>query len=134
MRMERQGHVYPPYRLKPDRALGQKYLRAQGIESPGSGPVPLTYMIFLRGERLGVNLFEDLDIPRNRALHGGQRYEWYSQIGWDDEIEVSARVARITEKASKSGPIWFADVEYDYRRMPGGDLVLREATRIIKRG
>jgi len=42
--------------------------------------------------------------------------------------------AILTEKASKSGPLWFADVEYEYRNADSGELALREITRIIERG
>ncbi|CAM5547556.1 hypothetical protein ECAE60S_04317 [Eoetvoesiella caeni] len=132
MRMEMQGHVYPPYLLKIDEDLAKKFLRSMGLESESEN-VPPTYLIFLRGEAHGVNLFTDLDIPRNRALHGGQKYEWFSPIQWDDSMEVTAKVVTITEKTTKSGPLWIADVEYDYTRAADGELVLRELTRIIKR-
>lgn len=131
MRTERDGHTYPPYRLKPDRALAESYLRALGVTTPPAR-VPPTYMIFLRGETLGVNLFEDLDIPRQKALHAGQRYEWHRPIGWDDEVEVTATVSRMTEKEGRRGKIWFADVTYDYRLVPSGELALREVTRLVK--
>lgn len=132
MKMELQGHVYPPYPLKIDKDLAEKFLRSMGLQSE-SETVPPTYLIFLRGEAQGVNLFTDLDIPRNRALHGGQKYEWFSPIQWDDSMEVTAKVVTITEKTTKSGPLWIADVEYDYKRAGNGELVLRELTRIIKR-
>ncbi len=132
MRMEMQGHVYPPYPLRIDKGLAEKFLRSMGLQSE-LGDVPPTYLIFLRGEAKGVNLFTDLEIPRNRALHGGQKYEWFSSIQWDDNMEVTAKVVSITEKTTKSGPLWIADVEYDYKRVSNGELVLRELTRIIKR-
>jgi len=134
MRMDRQGFAYPPYRLRIDRARAAQYVAAQGVEAGDDGSVPPTYMIFLRGESHGVDLFTDLDIPRQRALHGGQRYEWFAPIGWDDAFDVTARVTKITEKASKSGPLWFADVEYEYRNADSGEVALREITRIIERG
>jgi hydroxyacyl-ACP dehydratase HTD2-like protein with hotdog domain len=81
-----------------------------------------------------VNLFVDLDIPRDRALQAGQRYEWFQPIGWDDELEVTARIASLTEKQSKSGKLWFADIEFEYRTLPQRTLALRETTRIVKRG
>jgi hypothetical protein len=132
MRKEREGWTYPAYRLRPDRALAAKYLEAQG-EAADLAAVPLTYMIFLRGEAQGVDLFKDLDIPRDKALHGGQRYEWHAPIGWDDALDVTATVERITEKTGKNGTLWFADVAYEYRRARDGALALRELTRIIKR-
>jgi hypothetical protein len=132
MRKEREGKTYPAYRLRPDRGLAAKYLAAQGAPEDLAA-VPLTYMIFLRGEAHGVDLFKDLDIPRDKALHGGQRYEWHAAIGWDDALDVTATVERITEKAGKNGTLWFADVAYDYRRARDGVLALREITRIIKR-
>ena len=131
MRMERQGHSYPTYRLKPDRELAALYLQAQGDDRKPE-TVPPTYMIFLRGETLGLNLFEDLDIPRTQALHAGQRYEWFLPVSWDDELEVTATVSKITEKDGRRGKIWFADVTYDYCKIPSGDLALREVTRIVK--
>jgi hypothetical protein len=134
MRMDRQGFVYPPYRLRIDRSRAAQYVAAQGAHLGDDGAVPPTYMIFLRGESQGVDLFVDLGIPRQRALHGGQRYEWFLPMGWDDTFEVTARVVKITEKTSKSGPLWFADVEYDYRNEASGELALRETTRIIERG
>src|SRR3546814_20391745 len=103
-----------------------------GLQSESEN-VPPTYLIFLRGEAHGVNLFTDLDIPRNRALHGGQKYEWFSPIQWDDSMEVTARVVTITEKTTKSGPLWIADVEYDYKRAADGQLVLGELTRSEER-
>ena len=132
MRMEKQGYVYPAYQLKPNRDLGEKLLRSMGVDA-NPETVPPTYMIFLRGEAHGVDLFKDLDIPRNRALHGGQKYEWFGPIGWDDTLDVTAKVVRITEKTTKNGPLWIADVEYDYKSAESGKLVLRELTRVIKR-
>lgn len=138
MNMQLAGKVYPPYRLRPDRALAAKMLAGQGAgEAPGAAgdeAVPPTYFIFLRGEKRGVDLFADLDIPREKALHAGQRYEWLAPIGWDDEVEVTARIARLAEKESKAGRLWFADVEYEYRLLPARTLALREITRLVKRG
>jgi 3-methylfumaryl-CoA hydratase len=82
---------------------------------------------------LSRDLFTDLGIPRERALHGGQRYEWFAPVGWDDELEVVTTIRKITEKAGKSGTLWFADVDYDYR-LADGRLALRETTQIIERG
>lgn len=131
MRMERAGHVYPAYRIKPDRKLARQLMAGLGVDGEPER-VPPTYMIFLRGETLGVDLFEDLDIPRQKALHGGQRYEWFGPISWDDELAVIAKVDRITEKQGKRGPIWFADVTFEYRRIRDDALVLRELTRLVK--
>ena len=132
MRMEREGHVYPTYRLRPSKALAAKYLESQGAEVDLAG-VPLTYMIFLRGEAHGVDLFRDLDIPRQRALHGGQRYEWHAPIGWDDDVDVTPRVVKITEKSTRAGPLWIAEVAYEYRLAASQALALVEITRVIKR-
>ncbi len=132
MRKEREGHIYPAYRLKPSRDLAHKYVASQGAPVELSA-VPLTYMIFLRGEAHGVDLFRDLDIPRNKALHGGQRYEWFAPIGWDDEVQVTASVLKIVEKATRNGPLWIADVQYDYTLAGTRQLAVRELTRIIKR-
>jgi hypothetical protein len=129
---QHEGRSYPPYRLTPDRQVGREYWKALGLdEAPAE--VPLTYLIFLRGEKLGVDLFRDLDIPRHQALHGGQRYEWFQPVGWNDALDVSVRIERVTEKASRSGVLWFADVVYDYRRADSGELAVRETTRLIKR-
>ncbi len=135
MNMQLEGKVYPPYRLKPDRALAAKMRAGQGLGAvPSTAPVPPTYFIFLRGETRGVDLFTDLDIPREKALHAGQRYEWFAPVGWDDEVEVTARIAKLTAKESKSGKLWFADVEFEYRLHPSRRLALREITRLVKRG
>jgi MaoC dehydratase-like protein len=131
MRMERAGHVYPPYRIKPDRALARQFMAGLGFDREPER-VPPTYMIFLRGEQLGVDLFTDLDIPRQKALHGGQRYEWFEPLSWEDELAVTATVDKIAEKQGKRGPIWFADVTFEYRRTRDGKLVLRELTRLIR--
>jgi hypothetical protein len=131
MRMDRVGHVYPPYRLKPDRALARKLMSGLGIDRTPDR-VPPTYMIFLRGEGLGVDLFTDLDIPRQKALHGGQRYEWFAQLDWDEEVAVTATVDKIVEKQGKRGPVWFADVRFDYRRVRDDLLIVRELTRLVK--
>ncbi len=133
MNMQLEGKVYPPYRLKPDRALAAKMLAGQGLADAG-GAVPPTYFIFLRGETRGVDLFTDLDIPREKALHAGQRYEWFAPVGWDDEVEVTTRIAKLTAKESKAGKLWFADVEYEYRLLPARTLAMREITRLVKRG
>ena len=125
-----EGHVYPAYKLTVDRTLAAQYMESQG--SPAGPGVPATYMIFLRGEPHGIDLFKDLDIPRDKALHGGQRYEWFAPIGWDDEVTVTVTVRKITEKQTKSGQLWFADVRYDYA-LADGRPALRELTRIIKR-
>ena len=132
MNMNLEGKVYPPYQLKPDRALAAKMQAGQGLATPVA--VPPTYFIFLRGETRGVDLFTDLDIPRAKALHAGQRYEWFAPVGWDDEIEVTARIASLAEKQGKGGKLWFADIEYEYRILPARTLALREITRLVKRG
>lgn len=132
MNMSLEGKVYPPYRLKPDRALAARMQAGQGLAAPES--VPPTYFIFLRGETRGVDLFTDLDIPRAKALHAGQRYEWFAPVGWDDEIEVTARIAKLAAKEGKGGKLWFADIEYEYRILPARTLALREITRLVKRG
>jgi hypothetical protein len=130
MRTELQGRTYPPYALRPDRAKAKKLMAALGVADDGK--VPLTYLIFLRGETLGVDLFKDLDIPREKALHGGQRYEWFLPITFDDELRVTARIDKVSEKQGKRGPIWFADISYEYRKSKGDELVLREVTRLVK--
>lgn len=132
MNMQLEGKVYPPYRLKPDRALAAKMLAGQGLAGVAAA-VPPTYFLFLRGAAHGVDLFADLDIPREKALHAGQRYEWLAPIGWDDEVEVTARIASLAEKQGKGGKLWFADVEYEYRLLPARTLALREITRLVKR-
>ena len=131
MNMTLEGKVYPPYRLRPDRALAAKMQAGQGLPAPDT--LPPTYFIFLRGAAHGVDLFADLDIPRTKALHAGQRYEWFASIGWDDEVEVTARIAKLAEKDGKAGKLWFADVEYEYRLLPARTLALREVTRLVKR-
>jgi|GEM_PF-731179 len=128
-----EGRTYPPYRIRIERPVGQDYWRALGMQGVPDA-VPLTYFIFLRGETRGVDLFRDLDIPRQQALHGGQRYEWFEPLGWGDELDVVARVERVAAKQSKAGPLWFADVVYDYTQVGGGRLAVRETTRLIKRG
>jgi hypothetical protein len=133
MRMDRQGHVYPSYRLKPDRRLAEAFLRGQGVDRAPEH-VPPTYMIFLRGEAAGIDLFRDLEIPREKALHGGQRYEWYAPIGWDDEVAVTVTVESLVEKEGRGGKIWFADIAYEYALQSSGARALREITRIIERG
>lgn len=135
--MSMQGHRWPPYRLTPDRDLAAQYLRGQGADPDAPGAldrVPATYMIFLRGEDHGVRLFPDLDISYEKALHGGQKYEWFGEIGWDDEIEVQATVEKMSEKDGRQGKIWFADVVYEYTNAATGDLVLRELTRMVELG
>ncbi len=132
MRSDREGHVYPSYRLRASRALAAQYLQSQGA-AVDLAEVPPTYMIFLRGEVHGVDLFKDLDVPRRKALHGGQRYEWYVPIGWDHEIDVTARVLKVTEKNTKSGPLWIAEIAYEYHLAASQQLALREITRIIER-
>lgn len=132
MRKEREGHIYPSYTLRPNRDLAEKYLASQGAPLDLSA-LPLTYMIFLRGEAHGIDLFQDLEIPRTKALHGGQRYEWFAPIGWNDDVQVTATVLKIVEKATKNGPLWIADIQYDYALENTGELAVRELTRIIKR-
>jgi hypothetical protein len=130
MRTELQGRTYPPYTLRPDRAKAKQFMAALGV--PDDGKVPLTYLIFLRGETLGVDLFKDLDIPREKALHGGQRYEWFAPVTFDDELNVTATIDKVVEKQSKRGPIWFADISFEYRKKQGDELALREITRLVK--
>jgi hypothetical protein len=131
MRTELQGTTYPNYRLSPDRELARKFMAGMGIDEVPM-QVPLTYLIFLRGERRGVDLFKDLEIPRQKALHGGQRYEWFAPVAWDDLLDVTVKIDSITEKQGKRGPIWFADISYEYRRVHDGALVVREVTRLVK--
>lgn len=129
MRVELQGKIYPSYKLRPDRDTARKFMAALGATE--SARPPLTYLVFLRGEGLGVNLFKDLDIPREKALHGGQRYEWFAPVTFDDDLSVTATIDRVTEKQGKRGPIWFADVSFEYRKT-NGELALREVTRLVK--
>ncbi len=131
MNLDRQGYVFPPFTVRAERALAEKLLRGQGA-AVDLETVPPTYMIFLRGETRGANLFEKLGIHRKRALHGGQRYEWIEPIAWEEELSVTATVETITEKQGRSGKIWFADVALDYARADG-TRVLREITRLIER-
>jgi hypothetical protein len=133
MNMQLEGKVYPPYRLRPDRALAAKMYAGQGLAGTPA-EVPPTYLLYLRGETRGVNLFADLDIPRDRALQAGQRYEWFAPVGWDDELEVTTRIKKLTAKESKSGKLWFAEIEFEYRTLPARTLALRETTRVVKRG
>ena len=133
MRLEREGWVYPAYRISADRDLAETYLVSQQAPVDLS-EVPLTYMIFLRGEARGVDLFKDLGIPRERALHGGQRYQWFEPVRWEDELDVVVTVRKLTEKVGKSGTLWFADVDYEYRNAATGALALTETTQIIERG
>ncbi len=131
MNFDMQGHVYPPFKLRPNRELAARFLMGQGVE-PETPAVPPTYMIFLRGEAHGVDLFNDLDISRQKVVHGGQRYEWYAPIDWDDELTVTATVEELFEKDGKSGKIRFAHVAFDYANA-SGERVLREITRLIER-
>lgn len=132
MNVDMQGYVYPPFSLKPDKALAEKFLRGQGAPVD-LDTVPPTYLIFLRGETRGADLFSDLGIPREKALHGGQRYEWLAPFGWDDELAVTVTVEKIVEKEGRQGKIWFADVAFDYARAADGTPVVREITRLIER-
>lgn len=131
MNVEKQGVSFPSYTVVPNRHLADLITRGTGIDRVPDN-VPPTYMIFLRGESVGVNLFEELDIPRQKALHGGQRYDWVRPVEWDDTLTVTARVASIVEKQGKSGRIWFADIEFAYDDSQG-KRVLTEITRLIER-
>jgi hypothetical protein len=130
MKVEMQGHVYPSYRLRPDRQLARKFMMALGVDADPEEPPP-TYLVFLRGEALGVNLFKDLGIPREKALHGGQRYEWFSSVSFDDEFDVTVRVDKIVVKEGRRGKVWFADVTFEYRLAESGELAVREVTRLV---
>jgi len=131
MKMSMQGHVYPPYRLTPDRARAREFMAALGVDTELAVPPP-TYLVFLRGETLGVNLFADLDIPREKALHGGQRYEWFAPVTFDDAFDVTVTVDKMVEKTGKRGTVWFADVTFDYRFAGTDRLAVREVTRLVK--
>jgi len=131
MDMSKQGYVFPPFQVTPDRDLARDFLLGQGAD-PGTDHVPPTYLIFLRGETRGANLFEALDIPREKALHGGQTYEWHAPVAWEEPLDVTAKVETMTEKTGRNGSIWFADVSFEYRK-PGGELAVREVTKLVKR-
>jgi hydroxyacyl-ACP dehydratase HTD2-like protein with hotdog domain len=106
---DHEGKVYPPYQVRPDRAMGLQYAQALGLST-------------------------DLDIPRHQALHGGQRYEWFAPVEWDEVLQVHVRIDRVLEKNSKAGPLWFVDASFDYHHAQSGVLAVREITRLIKRG
>lgn len=132
MDMSKQGHVFPPFQVTPDREMAAQFLQGQGV-SPETETVPPTYLIFLRGENRGADLFATLDIPREKALHGGQSYAWHGPVAWDVPLDVTARVDFIVEKTGKNGTVWFADVSFEYRN-PDGSLAVREVTKLVKRG
>jgi hypothetical protein len=96
MDLSMQGHHYLPLRLAPDRTLAAKFLYGQGVPVDGpDGPpdrVPPTDLVFLRGETHGVDLFRDLGIPRQRALHGGPRYKRCAPVGRDAPDDVTVTV------------------------------------------
>lgn len=131
MNMDMQGHVFAPFKLTPNKALAEKFLQGQGADIDLS-VVPPTYMIFLRGEERGVNLFKSLNIPREKALHGGQRYEWKQPIRWGEDYTVYVTIEKIVEKDGRGGKIWFADACFDYYDDEGVN-VLREKTSLIER-
>lgn len=131
--IEHQGKVFPVLRLIPDEDLARRYWQALGVE-PAPASLPPTYLIFLRAERLGVDLFKELGIPRQQALHGGQRYEWHAGVGPQDALDLEITVERVVHKQSKAGPLSFVDVRFDYRLADSGALAVREITRLIKRG
>ncbi len=131
--IEHQGRVFPVLRLVPDEGLARRYWQALGVD-PAPSSLPLTYLIFLRSERLGVDLFRELGIPRQQALHGGQRYEWHADVRVQDALDVEITVERVVHKHSKAGPLSFVDVRFDYRLADSGTLAVREITRLIKRG
>lgn len=132
MDMNKQGHVFPTFQVTPTRAMAADFLRGQGAD-PEPETVPPTYLIFLRGETRGANLFEALDIPREKALHGGQTYEWHAPVDWDEPLDVTATVDSITEKSGKNGTVWFANVSLEYRKADGA-LAVKEITKLVKRG
>jgi len=127
MNMQLEGKVYPPYRLRPDRALAAKMYSGQGLAG-APAEVPPTYLLYLRGETRGVNLFVDLDIPRDRALQAGQRYEWFAPIGWDDELEVTARIKKLTAKEKEE--LTELEKEYKSKRKLIQEKLIKFATRI----
>lgn len=131
MDMRKQGFVFPSFQVTPDREMAAKFLRGQGADAD-SETVPPTYLIFLRGETRGADLFKTLDIPREKALHGGQRYEWHAPVAWDQPLDVSAKIESIVEKTGRNGTVWFADVSFEYRD-PDGTLAVREVTKLVKR-
>lgn len=133
MRMDREGHKYPPYVLRPDLEMAKRYLESQGGNVDLSY-VPLSYMVFLRGEAHGVELFKDLDIPRKQALFAGQRYEWFAPLQWNVPVRVESTVKRISAKDGKNGKLWFADIELEYFDDKSGSLLMRETARIVKKG
>ena len=55
-----------------------------------------------------------------------------SPVTFDDELNVTATIDKVVEKQSKRGPIWFADISFEYRKKQGDELALREITRLVK--
>jgi len=132
MDMSKQGYVFPTFQVTPDRAMAAQFLQGQGAP-PDAETVPPTYLIFLRGETRGADLFKALDIPREKALQGGQTYAWHAPVVWDEPLDVVARVESIIEKSGRNGTVWFADVSFEYRNVDG-ILAVREVTKLVKRG
>ena len=133
MRVEMQGHVYPPYRLRPDRGLARKFMSALGVNAePRNRRRPISS--FFAARSWGLIFSRIIHIPREKALHGGQRYEWFSPVSFDDEFVVTARVEnKIVEKEGKRGKVWFADgVDFEYRLAQSGELAVREVTRLVE--
>lgn len=131
MNMEKQGTVFPPYKVTPDRRLARLFMEGSGVDVDPV-EVPPTYLIFLRGETLGVNVFTELNIPRQKALHGGQRYDWVRPVQWGETLTTTVSVKSIIEKQGSNGKIWFADIEYAYDDETGARVVT-EISRLIER-
>lgn len=69
--------------------------------------------------------------PLTRIARGGNEYEWSQPVGPGDLVTATRRIAEMTEKQGRSGPLVFVISETRYANQKGEQLALNRETLIF---
>ncbi|MBI4307569.1 MAG: MaoC family dehydratase N-terminal domain-containing protein [Chloroflexi bacterium] len=69
--------------------------------------------------------------PLTRIARGGNEYEWLQPIGPGDLITATRRIAEMTEKQGRSGPLVFVISETRYTNQKGEKVAVNRETLIF---
>ncbi len=109
-----------------------KKSRYRGIIAPPT-------MIFELNHNIGLEIGEDgaavdafgrLPPPFETVIRGGNEYEFYQPVRPDDIVTATQRIAQISERQGKAGPMVFVVNELTYCNQRGEKLGINRETVI----